>query len=184
MEPAPPPELPADLPRLEPAWRKVPKEAQWSCKELYCDDDGATIAEAIQMGTAVAVSDGSLKDNAAGQAFGTAAFVIEGIDSQNRIEGWNIVPGPLKTGDSYRCELAGLIGIVFYLNALCAHRQTTTGSGRIACDNINTIRIFTPDFLPKPSESDFDLVNTLWRGIQEYPIEWKAEHVKGHKDKI
>jgi hypothetical protein len=41
-------------------------------------DKGAMIAPAISQGTAIAVSDGSYKDE-----FGTSAIVLEGKDSSN-----------------------------------------------------------------------------------------------------
>ena len=46
---------------------------QWAVENCRVDDDGRYVAQAIQDGTAIAVSDGSFKD-----ATGAAAFVLEG----------------------------------------------------------------------------------------------------------
>ena len=43
--------------------------------------NGQTIAEAIESGTAIAVSEGPFENN-----FGTAAFVVDGTDSNERVE--------------------------------------------------------------------------------------------------
>jgi hypothetical protein len=54
------------------------------------------IAAAIADGTAVMVSGGSLREN-----------LMEGpeLKQENRIVGFNRVPGPIPEGASYRCEL-------------------------------------------------------------------------------
>ena len=92
------------------------------------------LIQAIRDNIAVAVSDASLKHN-----FGTAAFTIEGANALHRALGAIIVPGPVKDGDSYRCELAGLLAIVIWVNALCKLHNLTQGSVLIACDNISTL---------------------------------------------
>jgi hypothetical protein len=135
------------------------------------------------MGTAVAVSDGSLKEYAHDKAFGTAAFVLEGMDSHNRILGTNIVPGPIKMGMSMRAELSGLIGVVYFINALCKQRGITSGAITVACDNEASLWVFDPDFFPNPQKSDTDLVKVLLKGVQESPVHWIPNHVKGHQDK-
>jgi hypothetical protein len=93
----------------------------------------------------------------------------------------NIVPGPIEEGDSYRCELAGLIGIVSVTNAICLLHQVTSGSVTVACDNKSSLYIFEPDFVPEPTHQSFDLVNSLANLIQRSPVIWKAEHVRGHQ---
>jgi hypothetical protein len=140
-------------------------------------DNGQTIATNIQNNTAVAVSDGSLK-----LGYGTSAYVIEGTNHLNRIIGVNTVPGPIKDGDSHRCELAGLYAIALIIDGITTLYNITSGSIQIACDNIQAIEVFEPSFHPNPTEQNFDLVNALWRLIQTSPIQWKHEHVKGHQD--
>ena len=63
-----------------------------------------SVAEAMRAGTLRAVGDGSLKGS-----YGTSAFALEAPGQiHNRIQGVNVVPGPLAEGDSHRCELASL----------------------------------------------------------------------------
>ena len=57
----------------------LPCGAQWAVKNWICTDEGARVAAAICQGTAIAVSDGSFKDE-----FGTASLVLEG---NNRTDG-------------------------------------------------------------------------------------------------
>ena len=101
----------------------LPETSHWAIRHSAVPDNGITIAEAIKAHQAVTVTDASLKD-----CFGTAALVIEGRDSTNRAIGVNIVPGPIKDGDSYQCELAGLIGAVILVNPICTLHNIQQGS--------------------------------------------------------
>jgi len=107
------------------------------------------------------VSDGSLR-----YTLGTSAFVIEGADSAHRIVGYNRVPGPVKEGDSHRCELAGLYAIVTLINCLCHYHQITQGSIIAACDNTGALKPGAVDFLPKCSQKILDLLQAIWRTLQ------------------
>mgnify|MGYP003438791675 FL=1 len=122
------------------------------------------------------VADASKKD-----CFGTASMVLEGESSKGRALAVNITPGPVKEGDSYRCELAGLIGGVLLITLICKAHNITSGGVLIACDNISSIRIFDQAFLPEPTEESFDLVCCLFHLIKTSPITLTAEHVRGHQ---
>jgi hypothetical protein len=135
-----------------------------------------TISQAIINNQALAVSDESHKS-----AFGTSAYVIEGPTSANRLVGVNIVPGPIEEEDSYRCKLAGLIGIVSVTNAICLLHQFNSGSITVARDNKASLFIFEPDFVPEPTHQSFNLINSLANLVQCSPITWRAEHVRGHQ---
>jgi hypothetical protein len=139
-------------------------------------DNGASLAQAIIDGNTVSVSDASYKD-----LFGTAAIVVEGPPTSHRANAVNITPGPIKDGDSTCCETGGLIGMWVLISAICTVHQVTTGSIVIACDNINSIRIFQPDFVPDPNEESFDLVSCLHSLAQSSPVTLKPEHVTGHQ---
>ena len=65
--------------------------------------------------------------------------------------------------------------------AICTVHKVTTGSIVIACDNINSIRIFQPDFVPDPNEESFDLVSCLHSLAQQSPITLKPDHVTCHQ---
>ena len=65
------------------------------------------IVECIRNGTAIAVSNGLLKDK-----FSIACSIIENKSGTERIAGLIDVPGFDDEHDAYRSELAGLYGIV------------------------------------------------------------------------
>lgn len=52
------------------------------------EDGGTTLADAIRRGQAVAVSDGLYKDE-----FGMAAYVLEGVNSENHLVVVLVSPG-------------------------------------------------------------------------------------------
>jgi hypothetical protein len=142
-------------------------------------DQAAYVASCIANGTCQAVSDASLKF-----PIGTSAFIIAGPFNTHKVRGVNTVPGPLKDGDSFRCELAGLFGCITLLHCICQLHQVPNGHVEIACDNISTIDVFQPWYLPDPTRESFDLVNSLWYLIQSSPITFHAVHVKGHQDTL
>ena len=92
----------------------LPADLKWAITHIHIPDNGASLAQAIIDGTAVAVSDASYKD-----LFGTAALVVEGPPTSHRANAVNITPGPIKEGDSTRCETGGLIGIMVLTMAIC-----------------------------------------------------------------
>ena len=164
-------------PSIQQSIQNLPMGLQWTIDRIKTTDNGNTIATAIRNNNAVAVSDGSLKHNK-----GTAAFVIEGSTSVNRISGVNRVPNPVNEGDSHRCELAGIIAILMVLEILCKRNHVTKGSITIACDNKHAINAMDAEYTPDPSHLNFDLVKIVWRTIKTLPITIKGVHVKGHQD--
>jgi hypothetical protein len=95
---------------------------KWALQHIQITDNGEAIAAAIRNGTTLAVSDGGLK-----LGLGTAAFVIEGNDMQGRIRGVNQVPGPIKDGDSHRCEVSGLYAVSVLIKEICISIACGTG---------------------------------------------------------
>lgn len=170
----PPPTIP---PTLADRLQRLPDTAAWALRYMHRTDEGTTIAQAITNGSAVAVSDGSLK-----LGFGTSAYIIEGDDHTNLITGVNQVPGPIADGDSHRCEVAGLYSMALVVQAIVAHHQVTNGRITVACDNETALRIFDPEYQPKPNDKNFDLVSATWNIVRNTKIRWKGTHVKGHQD--
>ena len=81
--------------------------------ELYYENDSATIkddkfkiVESIKSGTAIAVSDGSYKDD-----IGTAVMILEAPTGE-QLTVSICVPGPPECHDVYRSELAGILSIL------------------------------------------------------------------------
>ena len=169
------PPKPRDLPQT---LQDLPASTHWATEAIEFEDDGITVANAIENGTAVAVSDGSLK-----HCIGTAAYVMEGEGHYGRITGVNKVPGPIKEGDSYRCELSGLLSVACVTEALVKRHNIKEGRITVGCDNITSLKVYEPDYDPDPNHESFDLIlQAIWTTIRAMPIVWHAIHVKGHKD--
>ena len=163
---------PAYVPPTEPAslyarLESLPKSAHWAVQHAKVDDDGLYIADAIRQGKAVVVSDASLNVR-----IGTSSTVIEGDEPDHRLLGHTLVPGPVKEGDSLRCESAGNLSGVLLVNTICAHHNITSGSITVACDNMASLQPFKPDYLPDPKHKNFDLMQAVWASVQESPIQW------------
>jgi hypothetical protein len=157
---------------------QLPESTKWALKHMQISDNGEAIAAAIRNGSALAVSDGGLKFG-----LGTAAFVIEGNNEQGRIRGVNQVPGPIKEGDSHRCEMSGLYAVSVLIKEICSLHKIEEGSITICCDNTTALQIFEPEYLPNPKQPNFDLTSACWHLKTASPIQWKAVHVKGHQDR-
>ena len=111
-----------------------------------------------------------------------ASFIITNGTDSPPIIGANLVPGPIKEGDSLRCELAGLYGIVHMIEHISCHYKISKGSVHVACNNEQALKVFHPNFLPDPQQANFDFQNALFALLKESPISWLCEHVKGHQD--
>jgi hypothetical protein len=92
------------------------------------------VADAIRNHAAIAVSDGSYKEE-----YGTAAWAIEGDDNNGRIVGKVIVPGGAHVHSSYRSELAGILAIMTITNKLCDFYDIKDGSIELACNGRSAI---------------------------------------------
>jgi len=80
----------------------LPRSAHWAVQHASVNDDGLHLSQAIRSGQAAAVSDASLHGTS-----GTSSTVVEGPGPEHRLLCHAQVPGPVKEGDSLRCELAG-----------------------------------------------------------------------------
>jgi len=103
--------------------RPTPLEAFWIQQQCLLTEEGdlETLFQAILSGTAVAVSNGSFKDQE-----GAAAWTIEGPTAANRIVGHGITPGEPADQSAYRSELFGIWGILASLKQL-SEKMSTTG---------------------------------------------------------
>ena len=100
---------------------------QWSVEKIICDHNGQAIAEGIQNGTALAVSDGSFKNER-----GTAAAIIENEGQESsRIIITNRVLGVLGDHNPYRAEVCGLFGILVCVEAICKCFKVKSGTIRL-----------------------------------------------------
>ena len=114
----------------------VHQDVGWAVQNFTATYDGGLIAEALQAGHCVGISDWSFKDE-----YGTACWVIEGETPQGRIFGPCITLGNAKDQSACRSELAGLYGIVTMLEAICKYHAVTAGKVEIGCDGIQALPI-------------------------------------------
>jgi hypothetical protein len=152
---------------------------QWAVQSLDCPEEGATIARALISGQAIAVCDGSYKDQ-----FGTAGFVLQNRDKHDgRILGANVTPGHREDQNPYRSEIGGIFAVVVVVEALVQLHDISQGTIELACDcESGLISIFTHEY-DTPSQPHHDLIHEIRRRIASSPIEWKYRHVQGHQDK-
>jgi hypothetical protein len=86
----------------------LPSPSSWTIASLLQLDNGVAVAQAIQDGVGLAVSDGSFKD-----ARSTSAFLLEGpTGAAGRMYSTNRIPGQRLDQDSRRGELGGILGVL------------------------------------------------------------------------
>ena len=155
----------------------LPQLAHWAMQHTSVDDDGLHLSHAIRSGHAVVVSDASLHGTS-----GTSSTVVEGSDPEHRLLCHAQVPGTIKDGDSLRCELVGNYSAILCVNAICLQHNVSQGSITMACDNINSLRPFKPEYLPGPRDKNLDLMQAVWASVEQSPIDWNPVHVHVHQD--
>lgn len=151
----------------------------WSIRSLHYTDDGSNIAQALIMGTAVAVCDGSYKAQ-----FGTAGFVIQrGESTESRITGAHVTPGHQDDINPYRSELGGILAIVVTIEALASLHDISEGTIELGCDCDSGITsIFTHTY-DTPKQPHYDLIHEIRRKLADSTLTWKFRYVRGHQDK-
>ena len=153
----------------------------WASQRVGTTPTLCKLKAAIIDGTAVMVSDGShfpllLK---AGQA-----WCISTLDYEEFICGGGATPGDPNDHDSYRSEVAGLIGSSTALQALLPLLPTHTNKYTIVCDNESALKILNPNHRPEKTKwRHCDLVSILRHIWKNMPCSPNPVHVYGHQDK-
>jgi hypothetical protein len=107
----------------------ISENDQWAVRSFDCPE-GATIAQALIQGNAIAICDGSYKDH-----FGTAGFAIQqGTQRAQRIIGANVTPGHPDNQNPYHAEIGGIFSIVVVVEALVQKYHISTGTIKLGCD--------------------------------------------------
>jgi len=178
--PVPTPAAPTTLQEFQQALEEVD---QWAINSLNFQDNGDHVAQAIQAGTARAVSDGSYKPaDRKHEAHATAGFCLHGSNPHLQIVGDNCTPGYPDQLNSYRAELGGITGIVTVLELLCKLHQINDGSITVGLDNEGAVQKTDQDWPLKPGEPCYDMLTDLRKRIQLLPITVNLHWVKGHQD--
>jgi hypothetical protein len=89
----------------------------------FPEDNCMALAEGIHHGVAVTISGGAFKEGK-----GSAAWVIEGMNSHCQCLGTTMVPGGVYNQSAHRCELWGILAMVSMIHNICSYHKITTGS--------------------------------------------------------
>jgi hypothetical protein len=116
--------------------QQLPVSAKWTLQHLQIQGNGEEIAEAIASKKARAACDGSLK-----VGVGTAAFVLKTGEGTERMKGVNKVTGPIKDGDSHRCEVSGMYAVILTAKEICKMHGVKAGGVTVLCDSMTALRI-------------------------------------------
>ena len=139
-------------------------------------DGGAAIAHAISAGTAAAVSDGSYDDS---RQAGSSAFIIAPNKERGAIclEGANFVTWLPDKQSSYRSELAGVLGVLIYVDALVQFYNISDGAIIIALDGESAIYQSDSEWPLSIGQSSFDYIQVIGNIIKNLPISVKLHWV-------
>jgi hypothetical protein len=156
----------------------ITTQDKWLIRSLHCIDNGKNIAEAIRHGNAIAVCDGSYKDQ-----FGTAGFVIQcGANQTARITGAHVTPGHTDDINPYRSELGGILAIVVVTEAIANFHNIQTGTIELGCDCQSGITAIFEHAYDTPKQPHHNLIHDIRQKIANSKITWKFRHVRGHQD--
>ena len=119
-----------EIESLEERIQKIPGKRRWAIEDWGITGNEAAVVEAITQGKALAVTDGSYKDN-----WGTAALVISDPSGVNKIWARHVTPGEDRTQSAPRSETGGMYGIMVMLKAIEEQYDITEGEVTVSCDN-------------------------------------------------
>ncbi len=146
----------------------ISENDQWAVRSFDCPE-GATIAQALIQGNAIAICDGSYKDH-----FGTAGFAIQqGTQRAQRIIGANVTPGHPDDQNPYRAEIGGIYSIVVVVEAIVQKYHVTTGTIELGCDCASGLTAIFEHEYDTPSQPHHDLIHEIRRKLALSPITWK-----------
>ena len=160
--------------------QRLPAPSRWILDHVQLpEDDGLSIAAAIQAKTAIAVSDGSFEPFL---QTGAAATTIQGPTAVLTIAAQCVSPGEKDDQSAYRSELIGLYQTIVLVHLVCDHYKVTEGSLELACDGLSALKQATKVKSPTPlSQMHFDIISACKKLMRQTPIEWKTRHVLGHQ---
>jgi hypothetical protein len=150
---------------------------KWTVGKFSATDEGLDFADAIRAHTAIAVSDGSYKDNR-----GSSASILVGNDINKAILSANYVPGDSASQSAYRSELAGISGSLTHISAVCEKYNIESGTVTLALDGESALKAVSKSVTPSAHWSDYDLIMDIRNSVSSLPIQVKWKWVKGHQD--
>jgi len=136
------------------------------------------LIDGIRLGTAIAVTDGSFKDQ-----FGTAAFTFRAnMVDQRGLSFVHMTPGMPEEMTPYRAELGGLFGIASLLSRLERTYDLSQGRITVGCDCVAALNRINTDYPPAPHLASFDILWELYILLKNSTVQWRTHWIKGHQD--
>jgi len=161
------------------------KDRSWPLHSSVFPDNGQAVAQAIHLGTAHGVCDGSYMSTISPD-FATAAWLLEdsSFPHLQLCRGIVHVSGPPSAANAYRAELQGLHTLLMAIKGLCSFHRITTGSVIVGCDNQGALHQSQQTQELMPCSSDHaDLICAIRQIRCSIPgITIHFQHVKGHQD--
>jgi hypothetical protein len=153
---------------------------KWAVRCIQYDAHGKNLAQALILGTAIAVCDESYKED-----YGTVAFGLQRGDSKHAtITGAHVTtPGHPNKINPYRSELGGILAIVVITEAIASFHDIHTGTIKLGCDRYSGITAIFQHTSDTPKQTHHDLIHEIRQKIAGSRITWKYRHVSGHQDK-
>jgi len=138
-----------------------------------------SLVDAIRLGNAICVTDGSYKND-----MGTAAFAIYPAlhPDAEVFTSVNHTPGFPSDLNAYRAELGGLYGSIATGNLLAASYHLPSGSITLDCDCLSTIHNILKPTDPPPKTASYDLLMGIRQLFRDTTQTWHFRHVAGHQD--
>ena len=157
------------------------KRTEWLNIDRTTKGANSILAKALINGQALAVSDGSYKED---KGLGSASWIISTKDKKYYTTAGCICPGTEEIQSSYRSELVGVLGILEEIDYLCNKWNIKEGKCYIYCDGITALNIIDKSHRHTVSTrfSNCDIVSACVKLKETIPIQLVFEHVKGHQE--
>jgi hypothetical protein len=128
---------------------------------LDCPDNGKKIAGTMIQGNAVAVCDGSYKDQ-----FGTAGFVIQKWDSWiEYVTGAHVMPGHPDNINQYQSKIGGILAIVAVADAITVFHDVHTGNIKLGCDCEYSLTTLFEHAYNMPKQLHHNLIHKICKKV-------------------
>ena len=159
-------------------------EARWPLNTAIFPEEGKPIADAIQQGTAIGVSDGSYKPGK-NRKLSAAAWILQDLHTGQVTYGVVRTSGTTTENNAYRAELQGFHTMLMGVTTICTLYHITTGSIVLGMDNeAGVLQCMETMEEPPANTKHVDLIRACRRIINSLPIQVHLEHIDGHADAI
>ena len=149
-----------------------PLSEKWALQDVKYNNLANLIRAAHQQHL-IAVSDGSHKNN-----IGTAAVRIESTtDSTAYIESCFQIPTRSEKMQSTRAELGGVLGLIILLHTMKDFYDLASIQVHSKCDNSTATTISNQNYIPSPTQPDWDLISAIVKTKKARNLEIKCEWI-------